>query len=88
MFREKPVQQGAVGNVALHKAVARGVGQVFQVFQAAGIGERVQGHNPDIRVCPQQIMHKIGPDKAGPSSHQHIARHHLSQAVSTVQSAG
>jgi len=88
VFRKNPVQQGAVGNVALDKAVARWVGQVFQVFQAAGIGERVQGHNPDLGICAQQVMHKIRTYKAGPTSHQHIMRHQPSLVSSTVQLAG
>jgi hypothetical protein len=57
-------QQAAIGNISLHKNVARITLQAAQVFQIAGIGQFVQ-IDDDFIAQREPVQHKIAANKAG-----------------------
>ena len=59
VFAENLIQQGTVGDVPLNEQVPLRVREVFQVLQAAGISQRVEVDDIDVRVLLQQVVDEV-----------------------------
>jgi hypothetical protein len=53
----------AVANISLHKDVSFGIGQVFEIFETAGVGQRIEIDDPNLLFRLKQITYKIRTDK-------------------------
>ncbi len=71
---KQPVHQLTVTDITLHKGMPRCIGQIFQVIQRSGIGQRIQVHNMHIRIGLQHMTHEIAADKSGTARDQHSLR--------------
>ncbi len=69
---EKVVQQRAVANIPAHEGVAGRVGQLFQVLQAAGVGQGIQVDDMHARIRRQQSIYKIGADETRSTGDEYI----------------
>src|SRR5579883_171639 len=61
----------AVGNVAMHEAIARIVSRIRQVRQVAGVGQSVEIDDVDIGLVFENIVDEVAADEAATSCHKH-----------------
>ena len=59
VLTENLIQQDTVGDVPLNEQVPLRVREVFQVLQAAGISQRVEVDDIDVRVLLQQVVDEV-----------------------------
>jgi uncharacterized protein YidB (DUF937 family) len=64
--------QGTIADVPADESVPVGIGQVLQVFQAAGVGQGVQGDDVHARLGPQQVANEIRADETSAPGDEHI----------------
>jgi len=67
MLRNDPVDQIGIADIAVYKAVAALIGQVAQVFQTAGVGQRVQVDHLHSRLFHENGANEIRSDETRPA---------------------
>ncbi len=68
-FRKQPVYEGCIGDVAMDEPVAVTMSglDVRQAGKVAGIGQGIEGDDPQVVVATEQMAHEVRADEPGPA---------------------
>src|ERR1022692_367301 len=74
VLREQCAHGRLVADVAAHEQIARIALETGEVFDVAGIGQRIEHDHPARIAARQPMTHEIRADEAGPTGDQDVMR--------------